>query len=227
MPTTAREHDDVERAPRMHYRHGARRAARMNAGFLIRSDPRPADRGLRGVSGGRTSRRAPVLVKRAILVRMSEKPENFGEPVLVSACLLGQQCRYDGRSNRDGELERDLAARGLRPIAFCPEEHGGLGTPRPPASIEEQNASAVVDGTARVITDAGVDVTGEFMIGAEGALATCRAHGIRSAFLKERSPSCGVCQTHVAGKLVDGPGVTSELLARNGIDVHGVEGRRE
>jgi uncharacterized protein YbbK (DUF523 family) len=158
---------------------------------------------------------------------MSEEDANPERAVLVSACLLGQACRYDGRSNRDGELERDLAARGLRAIPFCPEEHGGLGTPRPPASIDELDSAAVVDGEARVVTDAGIDVTGEFMIGAEGALAVCRAHGIRTAFLKERSPSCGVCQTHVAGRLVAGRGVTSELLARNGIEVRGVEGRRE
>jgi uncharacterized protein YbbK (DUF523 family) len=149
------------------------------------------------------------------------------EPVLVSACLMGLECRYDGRSNRDGVLERELAARGLEAIPFCPEEHGGLGTPRPPAWIEEGGAARVIDGEARVITNEGIDVSGEFMLGAEGALATCRAHGIRLAFLKERSPSCGVCQTHVAGRLVDGPGVTSELLARNGIEVRGVEGRRE
>jgi uncharacterized protein YbbK (DUF523 family) len=162
-----------------------------------------------------------------MLVSMSEPIEEERRPVLVSACLLGQECRYDGGTNRDRALERDLAEQGMRPVAFCPEEHGGLGTPRPPASIEARDAAAVVDGDARVVTHAGVDVTGEFMLGAAGALAVCRAHGIRTAFLKERSPSCGVCQTHVDGKHVDGRGVTSELLARNGIDVRGVEGRRE
>jgi uncharacterized protein YbbK (DUF523 family) len=162
-----------------------------------------------------------------MLVSMPNESGQPPRPVLVSACLLGQACRYDGRANRDGVLERELAAQNLRPVAFCPEEHGGLGTPRPPASIEERDAAAVVDGEARVVTDKGIDVTGEFMIGAAGALDVCRAHGIRTAFLKERSPSCGVCQTHVAGKLVEGRGVTSELLARNGIEVRGVEGRRE
>jgi uncharacterized protein YbbK (DUF523 family) len=149
------------------------------------------------------------------------------EPVLVSACLLGRECRYDGRSTKDKVLERELAARGLEAIAFCPEEHGGLATPRQPAWIEEGGAARVIAGEARVLTNDGTDVTGEFVIGAEGALAVCRAHGIRRAFLKERSPSCGVCRTHVAGVLVDGPGVTSELLARHGIEVNGVEGRRE
>lgn len=148
------------------------------------------------------------------------------EPVLVSACLLGSECRYDGRHNRDGALERELDARGMRAIPFCPEEHGGLGTPRPPAWIEDEGAAAVLDGRARVVTNAGVDVTIQFVEGAKGALRACQAHGIRRAFLKERSPSCGSCSTHVGGTLVSGPGVTSALLQRNGIAVEGVEGRR-
>jgi uncharacterized protein YbbK (DUF523 family) len=149
------------------------------------------------------------------------------EKVLVSACLLGRACRYDGRHNRDSVLERELAARGLDAIAFCPEEHGELGTPRPAAWIERTGAAAVLDGEERVLTDAGVDVTANFLSGANGALETCEMHAIRRAFLKERSPSCGVRQTHAGGKLVDGPGVTAELLARNGIAVEGVEGRRD
>jgi uncharacterized protein YbbK (DUF523 family) len=148
-------------------------------------------------------------------------------PVLVSACLLGCACRYDGRENRDRALERELEADGLRPIAFCPEEHGGLGTPRPPAWIESGGAEAVLDGKARVVADSGRDVTDEFRRGAEGALELCREHGITRAFLKERSPSCGVAATHVAGAAVPGPGVTAALLARAGIEVRGVEGRRE
>ncbi|MCE9595128.1 MAG: DUF523 domain-containing protein [Planctomycetes bacterium] len=149
------------------------------------------------------------------------------EPVLVSACLLGRECRYDGRHNRDSALERDLAARGMTAIPFCPEEHGGLGTPRPAAWIETSGAAAVLDGRERVLTDAGADVTKQFVDGANGALEACKLHGIRRAFLKERSPSCGVCNTHAGGKLVAGPGVTAELLARNGVRVEGVEGRRE
>jgi uncharacterized protein YbbK (DUF523 family) len=148
------------------------------------------------------------------------------EPVLVSACLLGRACRYDGRENRDGALERELAGRGLDPVPFCPEEHGGLGTPRPPASIETGDAAAVLDGRARVVTDAGRDVTDGFLRGAHGALEACRAHGIARAFLKERSPSCGVRATHVSGEVAEGPGVTAELLARHGVRVEGVEGRR-
>lgn len=148
------------------------------------------------------------------------------EPVLVSACLLGRTCRYDGRSNPDGPLRRELEREGLEAVPFCPEEHGGLGTPRPPAWIEREGAAAVADGASRVVTDAGDDVTAEFLAGARGALETCVQRGIRRAFLKERSPSCGVCATHVDDACVPGPGVTTELLARAGIAVTGIEGRR-
>ncbi len=161
---------------------------------------------------------------------MSEaQPDDQHAPharVLVSACLLGRECRYDGRANRDGALERELAARGLQPVPFCPEEAGGLGTPRPPAWIERGGAAEVLDGDARVLTESGADVSAGFLAGARAALETCRAHGITRAFLKERSPSCGARQTHVAGELVDGPGVTTALLRRHGIEVEGVEGRR-
>jgi len=146
-------------------------------------------------------------------------------PVLVSACLLGRACRYDGRHNRDDVLARRLAEAGETAVPFCPEEEGGLGTPRPAAWLETQ-AGEVLDGRGRVRTEAGADVTAEFLRGAEKALARCRADGIRRAYLKERSPSCGVRYTHVAGALVEGLGLTAELLERNGVRAIGVEGRR-
>ena len=147
-------------------------------------------------------------------------------PVLVSACLLGRECRYDGRANEDQVLGAELERERLEAVPFCPEEEGGLGTPRPPAWIASANAGAVIDGEARMVTDAGRDVTAEFLAGARGALDVCRERGIERAYLKERSPSCGVCSTHVAGECVEGRGVTAELLARAGVEVRGVEGRR-
>jgi len=135
-------------------------------------------------------------------------------------------CRYDGASNLDAPLIEALASEGCEAVPFCPEERGGLATPRPAAWIEEQSAASVVEGQAKVVTHEGRDVTEAFLRGAREALETCRRAGIRRAFLKERSPSCGVCQTHVANQLVDGPGVTAELLSRSGVSVTGVEGRR-
>jgi len=150
----------------------------------------------------------------------------MAEPVLVSACLLGRTCRYDGRHNRDSALERELALKGLAAVPFCPEEAGGLGTPRPPAWIQGGDAAAVLRGAARVVTDAGADVTAGFLEGARGALLLCAARGIQQAYLKERSPSCGARSTHADGGLVPGPGVTAALLQSHGIAVTGVEGRR-
>lgn len=147
-------------------------------------------------------------------------------PVLVSACLLGCECRYDGRHNRDGVLEEELRNKGEEAVPYCPEESGGLSTPRPPAWIESRNAEAVIDGKDRVVTVEGDDVSEAFLRGARGALDTCRKHEITRAYLKERSPSCGVANTHVDAIAVPGPGVTAALLAREGIEVIGVEGKR-
>jgi uncharacterized protein YbbK (DUF523 family) len=147
--------------------------------------------------------------------------------VLVSACLLGCNCRYDGRHNMDEVLEDLLEARGESALPFCPEEEGGLATPRPAAWIEARDAAAVLDGEDRIVTGEGADVSAGFLRGARAALAACQANEIERAYLKERSPSCGVANTHVDGKLVEGPGVTSALLAREGVEVVGIEGRRE
>ena len=136
----------------------------------------------------------------------------------MSACLLGKGCRYDGRHNEDEPLRRELLARDETAVPFCPEEEGGLGTPRPPAWIEG-GAAAVVDGAGRVVTEDGVDVTDGFLSGARKALDTCRAHGIDRAYLKERSPSCGCAHVHTSGGLVRGCGVTTAMLRRAGVAV--------
>lgn len=147
--------------------------------------------------------------------------------VLVSACLLGRRCRYDGAHNRDFVLEEELLARGEEALPFCPEEAAGLPTPRPPIWIERESAAAVLEGRDRIVTEAGEDVTAALRRGAEATLAECRAHGVTKAYLKERSPSCGVASTHVDALAVPGPGLTSALLAREGIVTVGIEGRRE
>jgi uncharacterized protein YbbK (DUF523 family) len=146
--------------------------------------------------------------------------------VLVSACLLGRECRYDGRHNHDRALEDELRARGEQAVPFCPEEAGGLPTPRPAAWIEAVGAEAVLDGADRLITAQDEDVTEAFLLGASLAAEECRTHQITRAYLKERSPSCGVCCTHVGGQAVEGPGVTAARLARQGVEVIGIEGRR-
>lgn len=152
-------------------------------------------------------------------------PPDEPERVLVSACLLGRDCTYKGTHNRDSELMARLEAEGAVAVPFCPEEHGGLGTPRPPANLTA-SASEVLAGRGRIVTRGGRDVTEEFLKGATGALELCQREGLQRAFLKERSPSCGCAATHVDGEVVDGPGVTAQRLRDAGIVCEGIEGRQ-
>jgi uncharacterized protein YbbK (DUF523 family) len=145
------------------------------------------------------------------------------KPVLVSACLCGRPCRYDGRDAAAGDkLKQRLAELGAVAVPFCPEVEGGLSTPRPPAWIETHSAAAVLAGEDRIVTEGGVDVTHAFRRGAEATLELCQSLGIEHALLKERSPSCGVAQTHVDGSPGPGSGVTAALLAQNGIETEGI-----
>lgn len=143
------------------------------------------------------------------------------EKVLVSACLLGQPVRYDGRDARveSGILER-WRAEG-RIVSICPEVAGGLPTPRPPAEIQGGDGATVLSGKARVATRS-ADVTEAFLAGAEAALRLARAHGIRVAVLKDRSPSCAsriVYDGSFAGRAIPGLGVTAARLSAEGIRV--------
>lgn len=148
-------------------------------------------------------------------------------PILVSACLLGRPVRYDGASRPCSHPALARWQAQGRLVAFCPEEAGGLPTPRPAAEIVAgKNAAtagaAVLEGAVRVLTRAGDDVTSQFIAGAEAALALVRARGIRIAILKEGSPSCGSAEIHdgtFAGRRVAGSGVTAALLARAGVQV--------
>ena len=134
--------------------------------------------------------------------------------ILVSACLLGTPCRYDGASRPCGELAR-LEVLGHRLIPVCPEVMGGLPTPRPPAELQR-------DG--RVVDRAGKDVTEAYRLGAEEVLELARAHRCTLAVLKERSPSCGRGQIYdgsFTGRLTEGSGVTARLLEEHGVQVYG------
>jgi uncharacterized protein YbbK (DUF523 family) len=137
--------------------------------------------------------------------------------VLVSACLLGRACRYDGTDENSPGLIDALARQGVEAVAFCPEEAGGLSTPRPPAHLVGGDGNDVADGRATVVTEEGADVTEQFLEGARGAVRAASDAGCRMAFLKERSPSCGCAQVHTDKGLVPGCGVTAALLQRAGI----------
>lgn len=141
--------------------------------------------------------------------------------VLVSACLLGQPVRYDGRASGHPDLLQRWQAEG-RVVPLCPEVAGGLPTPRPPAEIPGGQGGEVLDGAAQVLTVNGEDVSAAFLAGAQQALALAlvRRHGIRVAVLKAGSPSCGNRLTYdgtFAGVKVPGQGVTTALLRREGV----------
>lgn len=142
--------------------------------------------------------------------------------LLISACLLGDPVRYDGRGKglRHDGLDR-LLEQG-RVIGFCPEVAGGLPVPRPAAEIRAGDGDAVLAGTASVVTGEGDDVSEYFLAGARQALALCREQGIRIAVLTDRSPSCGselIYDGSFSRRSIDGSGVTAALLRRQGIAV--------
>ncbi len=146
-------------------------------------------------------------------------------PLLVSACLVGIPCRYDGGSWPIPRLQA-LAAKG-RVLPLCPEVLGGLPTPRPPAEIQGGDGDDVLEGRARVVNVEGRDVTAEFLAGAREALRLARRWGIKRAVLKSCSPSCGVGKIYdgsFSGRLRDGYGVTAALLRREGIALSSEEG---
>ncbi len=139
------------------------------------------------------------------------------ECVLVSACLLGVCCRFDGKAKLSSEVARLAETCCLVPI--CPEQLGGLPTPRSPAQISSGSGGDVLDGGARVLADDGSDVTGAYIRGAQEALRVGKILGAERAILTDKSPACGVNLVYNNRVLVDGCGVTTALLIREGIAV--------
>lgn len=144
---------------------------------------------------------------------------------LISACLLGIKCAWSGDERYQDGRALELARReSLVPV--CPEQLGGLATPRLPQEIQGGGGEDVLDGRRRVLNKEGVDVTGEFIQGAEETLKIALKLNIREFIGKARSPSCGCGQVYdgsFSEKLVSGDGVTTALLKRNGIKVINLE----
>lgn len=134
--------------------------------------------------------------------------------ILVSACLAGINCKYNGGNNFNQKIF-DLVKEG-KAIPICPEQLGGLQTPRNPAE------GKIIDGKMYVIDNQNNDVTEQFEKGAKEVLDFAKKINIKKAILQARSPSCGAGKIHSGnfdGKLIDGNGVLAELLMRNGIEV--------
>lgn len=144
--------------------------------------------------------------------------------IVVSACLAGCACRYDKKDNRRDWIEQ-LVREG-KAIPLCPEQLGGLPTPRRPAEICGGEGRDVLDGKACVLDDKGRDVTSAFLDGAYQALHIARLAGATEAILKEKSPSCGSRQIYdgtFSQRRRPGMGVTAALFQRHGIHVHSDE----
>jgi uncharacterized protein YbbK (DUF523 family) len=129
---------------------------------------------------------------------------------LCSACLLGLNCRYNGEV-KPNEKVISLAVEEIL-IPICPEQMGGLPTPRKPAEQKD----------GKIVTEDGDDVTSYFINGAEQVLEVAKLYNIKSAILKQRSPSCGCGQIYdgtFSRTAIDGDGITTKLLKENGIEV--------
>ncbi len=140
--------------------------------------------------------------------RQQKPPKS--DMIIVSACLAGVPCRFDGQA-KGYEKIKELVKK-EKTILVCPEQLGGLTTPRLPSEIKGD----------KVFSKAGTDVTAQFTRGAEITLALAKEYGSSRAILKSRSPSCGKGKVYdgtFSGQLVDGNGFTADLLLKNGIEV--------
>lgn len=143
--------------------------------------------------------------------------------ILISACLLGRPIRYDGKGKllNDPRIERWKAEGRL--VGYCPEQAGGLPTPRPSAEIEGgMNGEDVLAGRARVMEITGGDVTAEFVEGGKKAVTFAREQGCDVALLIDGSPSCGsgfIYDGSFSGIRHPGFGVTAALMRLAGIEV--------
>ncbi len=141
--------------------------------------------------------------------------------ILVSACLAGEPCAYDGRARTCEAIAQLTSKNWIIPV--CPECLGGLPIPRPPAEIVNGSGEDVLSGSARVINREGEDVTTAFVKGARTALEIAKREGIQVAILKARSPSCGYKEIYdgsFSGKIRSGHGVTVALLLEAGISIY-------
>ena len=130
--------------------------------------------------------------------------------IIVSACLAGFPCRYDGKANTNAAVQK-LVREG-KALPVCPEQLGGFATPRPPAEIRE----------GRVVQVSGTDVTEGFKTGARIVCRLAEEYGCSTAILKSRSPSCGkgtIYDGTFSGTVIDGDGIAAAALSARGIKI--------
>jgi uncharacterized protein YbbK (DUF523 family) len=136
---------------------------------------------------------------------------------LVSACLCGIPCRFDGKSAKDKQMEK--LVRMQKAVPICPEILGGLSVPREKVKISKGDGKDVLSGSGSVISSKGQDVTSFLARGAFASVKIAEKFKIRKAWMKKKSPSCGCGQIKRRGRLVKGDGITVALFKREGIKV--------
>lgn len=140
--------------------------------------------------------------------------------ILVSACLVGKNVKYNGKNNKNNDVLEYLKDKEY--IEFCPEELGGLPTPRSPVEIKGGDGLTVFNDEARVVSISGEDYTEAFVKGAKKSLDIALNNNVTLAILKSNSPSCGkncIYDGSFSNKIINGNGVTAEILLKNNIKV--------
>lgn len=140
--------------------------------------------------------------------------------IAVSACLLGINCKYNGNNNKNDKVIKYLKDKDY--ILICPEQLGGLSTPRNPSEIVTGNGYDVINKDSNIIDSTGKDVTNEFINGANECLKIAKMYDCKKAILKEGSPSCGsnfIYDGTFSGKKICGVGTTTALFRNNKIEV--------
>ena len=141
--------------------------------------------------------------------------------IIVSACLLGENCKYSGGNNKSENVIKYLEDKEY--ILVCPEQLGGLSTPRNPSEIityGNKDGNVVLSGCTKVLSNKGIDVTKNFIQGAEETLKIAKEHNAKTAILKAGSPSCGYKKIYdgtFLGNKIQGMGVTAAILNKENI----------
>ena len=141
--------------------------------------------------------------------------------IIVSACLLGENCKYSGGNNKSENVIKYLEDKEY--ILVCPEQLGGLSTPRNPSEIityGNKDGNDVLSGCTKVLSNKGIDVTKNFIQGAEETLKIAKEHNAKTAILKAGSPSCGYNKIYdgtFLGNKIQGMGVTAAILYKENI----------
>ncbi|OEU74796.1 MAG: hypothetical protein BA874_09135 [Desulfuromonadales bacterium C00003068] len=140
-------------------------------------------------------------------------------PVLVSACLLGLNTRYNAKIKKCAKVINFLEKNNMLPIPCCPEQLGGLATPRPSCSFSHGDGEAVLNGDAKLFNTNGENKAEQFILGAKQSLEVAKLSQCTLALLKERSPSCGVHSVYQGTQLIAGKGVTTALLSQHEVHI--------